>query len=68
MLTQICNGYGIVDTGTSQEARDEKEKTEAFSRLHQGKNIWLQHRCKILNFVPHRIAPLGVFDGNIADK
>ena len=28
-------------TGTSQEARDEKEKTEAFSRLHQGKT----HGC-----------------------
>lgn len=40
MLTQICNGYGIVDTGTSQEARDEKEKTEAFSRLHQGLHLW----------------------------
>lgn len=27
----------VFDIGTSQEARDEKEKTEAFSRLHQGK-------------------------------
>jgi len=31
--------------GTSQEAREEKEKTEAFSRLHQGRNVLMHYKC-----------------------
>lgn len=42
--------FGI---GTSQEARDEKEKTEAFSRLHQGKDVWMWCECGSLKTILH---------------
>lgn len=42
-LLLICIIDILFGIGTSQEEREEREKNEAFSRLHQGNDKWIKY-------------------------
>ena len=54
-----CVNMTSFGTGTSQEARDEKEKTEAFSRLHQGREYMAVIQMQHFKFCPTQDCTFG---------